>query len=177
FLGLGAGRNAATGFARDFDVGDEIECGRQRLAERRVVVDDEHAHRCFLSVREVHGGRGGPPSRQWLRRLVDRTCQVASGPAAPHDPSGGNRDGPYGAPRPARVHVSVCRDRTNGTHPYPSTCRREHRVAVRITRSVPSERKATGILGAEALGTTRRPTYLGGRTQRLRSPRAGERNG
>ena len=58
---------------RDFDVGDEIERGRQRLAERRVVVDDEHAHRCFLSVREVHGGRGGPPSRQCLRRLVDRT--------------------------------------------------------------------------------------------------------
>src|SRR5262245_31792527 len=29
----------------------------------------------------------------------------------------------------------------------------------------------------EALGTTRRPTYLGGRTQRLRSSRAGERNG
>ena len=60
-------RESAARLTRDLDVGDEVERGGQRPAERRVVIDDEDAHRLSLSVHEVHCGRGGPPSRQWFR--------------------------------------------------------------------------------------------------------------
>src|SRR5262245_34948599 len=81
--------------------------------------------------------------------------RLPADPRSPHDPSGGIPDGPYGAPRPGHTFSRpftylLRRDRVNRTHPYPSTCRREHEASVRITWSVPGERKATGILGAEA---------------------------
>jgi hypothetical protein len=72
-LGPFTGGHAAARLAGDLDVGDEVQRRRQCLAERWMVVDDEHAHGYFLSVPEVHCGRGGPPSRQWFRPVLVRT--------------------------------------------------------------------------------------------------------